>query len=77
MMPNEKTKTPFSTVTHQADLCVEGVMPDGAVRVLAEETNNYQRLRRYAVEGEFTEVRLTPLETWGDERCRLFAFEIE
>ena len=56
---------------------VEGVAPDGTVRVLAEETNNYQRLRRFTVEGVFTEIRLIPLESWGDERCRLFAFEAE
>ncbi|MBQ9551557.1 MAG: FAD-dependent oxidoreductase [Clostridia bacterium] len=56
---------------------VEGIEPDGTVRVLAEETNNYQRLRRYAAEGKFAAVRLIPLETWGDERCRLLAFEVE
>ena len=56
---------------------VEGILPDGTVRVLAEETNNYQRLRRYAVKGKYSAVRLIPLETWGDERCRLFAFEVE
>ena len=77
MMPNEKTNAPFPTVAHRADLCVVGVAPDGAVHVLAEETNNYQRLRRYAVEGELAEIRLTPLETWGDAHCRLFAFEAE
>ena len=57
--------------------CVEAIEPDGTVRVLAEETNNYQRLRRYAAEGTYAAVRLIPLETWGDERCRLFAFEVE
>ena len=56
---------------------VEGIEPDGTIRVLAEETNNYQRLRRYAAEGVYTAVRLIPLETWGDARCRLFAFEVE
>ena len=56
---------------------VEGVAPDGTVRILAEETNNYQRLRRFAVEGTFTAVRLIPLATWGAEQCHLFAFEVE
>ena len=56
---------------------VEGIAPDGSVRVLAEDTNNYQRLRRFAVNGVFTEVRLIPLETWGAPQCRLFAFEVE
>lgn len=56
---------------------VEGIEADGTVRVLAEETNNYQRLRRYAAEGTYAAVRLIPLETWGDESCRLFAFEVE
>jgi hypothetical protein len=56
---------------------LEGITPDGAVCVLAEETNNYQRLRRFAVNGVFTVIRLIPLETWGAPRCRLFAFEVQ
>ncbi|MBR0510598.1 MAG: FAD-dependent oxidoreductase [Clostridia bacterium] len=56
---------------------IEGVEPDGTVRVLAEETNNYRRLRCYAVSGVFSAVRLIPLETWGAQQCRLFAFEAE
>lgn len=56
---------------------VEGVALDGSVRILAEETNNYQRLRRYAVEGVYTALRLIPLETWGNDQCHVFAFEAE
>ena len=56
---------------------VEGVAPDGSVYILAEEANNYQRLRRFAVDGVYTAVRLIPLETWGNEQCHLFAFEVE
>jgi hypothetical protein len=56
---------------------VEGIEPDGTIRVLAQESNNYRRLRRYAAEGTYSAVRLIPLETWGDERCRIFAFEVE
>ena len=56
---------------------VEGIKADGTVYVLADETNNYQRLRRYATDGTYAAVRLVPLETWGSERCRLFAFEVE
>lgn len=56
---------------------VEGVAPDGSVHILAEETNNYQRLRRFAVDGVYTAVRLIPLETWGNDQCHVFVFEVE
>ena len=49
---------------------------DGREEVLFEEKNNYQRLRKYPVGREdVREIRFEPLETWGAQEYRLFAFE--
>ncbi len=56
---------------------IEGIGTDGTVHVLATEESNYQRLYIYTVKGTYSAVKLIPLETWGDEHCRLFAFEVE
>lgn len=53
-----------------------GCFADGHEEILVDETNNYQRLRRYSIEKEgLSAIRLEPLETWGTEEFRLFAFE--
>jgi hypothetical protein len=49
---------------------------DGHEEVLIEEKNNYQRLRKYPVgKQDILEIRFEPLETWGAQEYRLFAFE--
>ena len=55
---------------------VEGVKADGAVDVLREESNNYQRLNKIAVQGAYQAVRLIPLATWGNEQSHIFAFDV-
>lgn len=55
---------------------VEGVKADGAVDVLREEGNNYQRLNKIAVQGAYQAVRLIPLATWGNEQSHIFAFDV-
>lgn len=51
---------------------------DGSERIIAEETANHNRLWRCAVElKDCVSITLTPLETWGYETVRLFAFEAE
>lgn len=51
---------------------------DGSERMIAEETANHNRLWRCAVElKDCVSITLTPLETWGYETVRLFAFEAE
>ncbi|MBQ6117675.1 MAG: FAD-dependent oxidoreductase, partial [Clostridia bacterium] len=55
---------------------VEGVTPAGETVTLAEETENFRRLRQIDARGVFTEIRLIPLETWGSEQCRLFSFDV-
>ncbi len=56
---------------------IEAELPDGSVRVLAEETNNYQRLRRHTADVEAVAIRFVPLTTWGAEDCHLFALDVE
>ncbi len=52
--------------------------PDGSRRTVVEEENNYLRLRKYAVDiSNCTGLMLEPLETWGSEEVRIFAFEAE
>ena len=41
-----------------------------------EVKDNVQRLNRIPVGREVSGVRFTPLETWGSEDSRLFAFDI-
>jgi len=51
---------------------------DGKTFILAEETNNYHRLRIHdAALSECISVTLEPLETWGAEALRIFAFEVQ
>ena len=51
---------------------------DGGRRTVVEEEKNYLRLRKYAVDvSGCTGLVLEPLETWGSEVVRIFAFEAE
>lgn len=51
---------------------------DGSQKILALEENNYRRLRIYRInEPGCVSLTLTPLETWGEETMRIFAFEAE
>lgn len=50
--------------------------PEGE-KVIVENTNNYQRLVRHDVDVQASGVRLVPLETWGDEKYRVFAFDVQ
>ena len=44
---------------------IEGVRPDGKTEIIFKADNNYQRLNRIALEGEWAAVRLIPEATWG------------
>ena len=51
---------------------------DGHTETLVRERNNYQRLRRYALERtDVTGLIFEPLTTWGAEDFRLFALEVQ
>ena len=54
---------------------IEGLREDGTAFALAEVSENHQRLNRLAVSARAFGVRFTPLATWGDPACHLFAFE--
>ena len=55
---------------------LEGIREDGTIDVLVNETNNYQRLRAFDVSGTYAAVRLIPEETWGNEGCHIFSFDV-
>jgi len=56
---------------------IEGVKADGTVVTLCEESNNYHRLNKIAVEGEYQKIRLVPTQTWGNEKAHIFAFDVQ
>lgn len=64
---------PFSMVKAYR---LEGVKEDGTVCELYKTENNYQRLNRIALSGEYTAVRLIPLETWGADDVHMFSFDV-
>lgn len=50
---------------------------DGQERLVIEENNNFQRLRKYLLEcANVVEICFEPLETWGTEEFRLFSLEV-
>ncbi len=52
--------------------------PDGSRRLVTEEKNNYFRLRKHIVDlPGCIGLSLQPLETWGAEKVRIFAFEAQ
>lgn len=55
---------------------IEGIRPDGTCEMLADEANNYQRLRVFPADGDYSAVRLIPTQTWGSEECGIFSFTI-
>lgn len=53
-------------------------MADGTACVLAEENANHQRLWRRTVNAKnCVAIEFEPLETWGSQQVRVFAFEAE
>ncbi len=55
---------------------IEGVRPDGKTEIIFKADNNYQRLNRIALEGEWAAVRLIPEATWGAAESHIFSFEV-
>lgn len=57
---------------------VEALRFDGSRQVIVDESNNYMRLRKYNVDiPDCAGLILEPLETWGSESVRIFAFEAQ
>lgn len=46
-------------------------------RVVVDESLNYQRMVKHKVDIKATGVRLVPLDTWGDDKFRVFAFDVK
>lgn len=57
---------------------VEALHSDGSRQTIVDESNNYMRLRKYYVDvTDCAGLIFQPLETWGSEAVRIFAFEAE
>ncbi len=51
---------------------------DGSRQIIVDESNNYMRLRKHDVDiPDCAGLILEPLETWGSESVRIFAFEAQ
>lgn len=50
---------------------------NGQERVLAEVSDNRQRLVWHQVDAEVESIRLQPLSTWGAPVCRIFSMDVE
>lgn len=44
--------------------------------LIAEENNNYQRLRYHKISATAKELKIEFTETWGSDECRIFAVDI-
>ncbi len=55
---------------------VETVDENENCSLLHEETNNYQRMAKIAVNRPCKKVRVTCNETWGDHAVKLFSFDV-
>jgi len=49
---------------------------DGTWIEVFREANNYQRLVKIELSGTYKRLKLVPRETWGSERVRIFAVDI-
>lgn len=43
---------------------------------IIHETHNHQRLVRHVVDWEVVPVKLYPLSNWGEDKFRIFGFEV-
>jgi len=57
-------------------LRVEALKPGNRWQVVARLDDNHQRLVKLDITTTALAVRLVPEETWGAERCHLFAFDV-
>jgi hypothetical protein len=55
---------------------IEGLNDSGNWTILYETHNNYQRLNVVPIKGEYLGIRLTPLETWGNDASHVFSFDV-
>lgn len=55
---------------------IEIVDENGASMVFYKADNNYQRLNKIPVNKTVSQVKLTPLATWGAEKSHIFAFDL-
>lgn len=55
---------------------IEGVKADGTIVTLYQTENNYQRLNKLTVSGQYKAVRIIPCQTWGSEKSHIFAFDV-
>ncbi len=45
--------------------------------IVIDVENNYQRLNLHKVSALVNKIILTPLETWGEEKCAIFAMDVK
>ena len=56
---------------------LEAMLENGETVVLANEENNYQRLRTHKADVKAVSLKLTPISSWGSEKCHIFSFDVK
>lgn len=72
-MKQEKYKVP-STLVRSYRIVAE---TETGTQVLVEQKDNYQRMVKHKAAVRVKEIRLIPLETWGDEKFRIFSLDVK
>ncbi|MFI3206285.1 MAG: FAD-dependent oxidoreductase [Clostridia bacterium] len=49
---------------------------DGEWKLLSSEKNNYQRLVKINIDGDFTDIKFIPKTTWGGSSARIYALDV-
>ncbi len=62
--------------TMTRDYTLEATLPDGKKITLAEVRGNYQRLCLHKVDLSVTSIALKTEDSWGNEKCHVFSFDI-
>lgn len=69
----EPLKTPSTLVK---SFRIEAKNSQGVWETIYEDKNNYQRLVKIPLDVEADAIRLVPVETWGSDKVKIFAFDV-
>ena len=56
---------------------IEAELSDGSFVTVAEISDNHRRLCLHKCDVEAVSVKFTPLSTWGNDSCHVFAFDVK
>ena len=56
---------------------IEAELASGEVVTLFDVCDNHHRLCKHKLDIEAVAIKLTPIDTWGNDSCRVFAFDVK